>query len=178
MPGTYMYPFSQNHSKAYDVIVVSCDPTAYLSLWVIEVSRHSDDSILYGLPKEALWDQINMIRRKRVNTWTKITGNYWRLLETTREYWKLPEVTINYSEDYWKLLEITRDYWRLLEITGDYWKWLNPPAVSFIFMSTNAPIWLGEYIFPSWAAFTHASPFEALTISNGTVALEMKNQKK
>ena len=55
----------------------------------------------------------------------------------------------------------------------DMWSRHNPdpPAVSFIFMSTKAPIWLGEYIFPSWAAFTHASPLEALTISNGTIAL-------
>jgi len=51
-----------------------------------------------------------MIRHKRVSTSTKITGNYWRLLETTGEYWKLPEITINHSEDYWKILEITRDY--------------------------------------------------------------------
>jgi len=24
--------------------------------------------------------------------------------------------------DYWRLLEITREYWRLLEITGEYWR--------------------------------------------------------
>ena len=35
-------------------------------------------------------------------------------------------------------------------------------AVSFILISVNAPIWLGEYLFPP--ASTHASPLSALTI--------------
>lgn len=48
----------------------------------------------------------------------------------------------------------------------------NPPAVSFIFISTKAPTWLGEYILP--CASTHASPFEALTILYETFFLQCK----
>ena len=44
------------------------------------------------------------------------------------------------------------------------------PAVSFIFIKTKAPIWLGEYIFP-WAS-TQASPFVALTILKEAVFLK------
>lgn len=44
------------------------------------------------------------------------------------------------------------------------------PAVSFIFIRTKAPIWLGEYIFP-WAS-TQASPFVALTILKEAVFLK------
>lgn len=47
--------------------------------------------------------------------------------------------------------------------------WISPlefvgliPAVSFIFIRTKAPAWLGEYIFP-WAS-TQASPLDARTI--------------
>lgn len=45
----------------------------------------------------------------------------------------------------------------------------DSPAVSFIFISMKAPIWLGEYSFP-WDS-TQASPLEARTILKGTFLL-------
>mmetsp|Transcript_2048 Transcript_2048/g.3620 ORF Transcript_2048/g.3620 Transcript_2048/m.3620 type:complete len:217 (+) Transcript_2048:1333-1983(+) len=47
----------------------------------------------------------------------------------------------------------------------------NASAVSFIFVNTNAPTWLGEYLFP--AASTHASPLSARTILNGMFLMSL-----
>mgnify|MGYP006876455757 CR=1 FL=1 len=43
----------------------------------------------------------------------------------------------------------------------------KPSAVSFSLPTTKAPIWAGEYFWPR--ASSHASPFECLTILNGTL---------